>query len=61
VISFRSFASGNATGIHDYESFIAASHDTQGGVYVSFDGDTNGIFIENISMADLSPDDVAFA
>ena len=59
MIELIGFAS-SSTGIHDFNSFLAASHDTAEGVYVSFDGDTNGILIEGISIADLSADDVAF-
>ncbi|MEK1854573.1 MAG: hypothetical protein AAAC48_22605 [Phyllobacterium sp.] len=47
------FAS-SSTGIHEFNSFLAASHDTDAGVYVSFDGDTSGILIEGIALADLS-------
>lgn len=60
VISLRGFAS-SSTGIHDFDSFLAASHDTAAGVYVSFDGDTNGILIEGVTLADLSADDVMFS
>lgn len=47
--------------IDDFDSILAASHDTAEGVYVRFDGDTNGILIEGIALADLSADDVVFA
>ncbi|MFX3797662.1 hypothetical protein ACJBT8_10440, partial [Streptococcus suis] len=46
VISLRGFEPGSATGIYDFTSFRAASHDTAAGVYVSFDGDSSGILIE---------------
>lgn len=58
VLLFRGFGD---TGTHDFGSFLAASHDTPEGIYVSFDGDSNGILIENTILADLSVDDVAFA
>jgi Ca2+-binding RTX toxin-like protein len=45
----------------NYDTFLAASIDTEGGVYVSFDGDTYGILIEDISLSDLSADDVVFS
>jgi Ca2+-binding RTX toxin-like protein len=60
VISLRNFDSSSTMGIHDFASFMAAASDVEGGVFVSFDGDTNGIFIENISVANLSADDVTF-
>ncbi|MBN9134792.1 MAG: type I secretion C-terminal target domain-containing protein, partial [Phyllobacterium sp.] len=60
VINLRDFTAGS-TGIHDFDSFLAASHDTADGVYVSFDGDSSGILIEHVSLADLSPDDVVFS
>lgn len=50
----------NGMGIHDYDSFLAASHDTAGGVFVSFNGDTSGILIEGITLANLSSNDVIF-
>ena len=46
--------------IYDFASFMAASRDTAQGVFVSFDGDTRGILMENITLADLSSDDVVF-
>ncbi len=58
VLLFRGL---DDTGIHDFESFLAASRDTPEGVYVSFDGDSNGILIQNAVLANLSGDDVAFA
>jgi Ca2+-binding RTX toxin-like protein len=59
VIKFSGYASSNPA-IHDFDSFLAASHDTAQGVYVSFDGDENGIFIESVSLADLTENDVVF-
>ena len=59
MIRFGNYVS-NGAGFYDFDSFVAASQDTAAGVYVSFDGDTNGILIENISLADLSADDVVF-
>jgi hypothetical protein len=49
------FAS-SSTGIHEFNSFLAASHDTDAGVYVSFDGDTSGILIEGIVVTLCSHD-----
>jgi Ca2+-binding RTX toxin-like protein len=45
----------------NYDTFLAASIDTEGGVYVSFDGNTYGILIEDVLLSDLSADDVAFS
>lgn len=59
VIHFQNFTSGSD--IHDFNSFIAASHDTAGGVFVSFGDDSTGILIENVSLSDLTPDDVVFS
>ncbi len=58
VLLFRGFGD---TGIHDFESFVAACRDTPEGVYVSFDGDLNGLLIEHATLASLSADDIAFA
>lgn len=46
--------------IADYNAFLAVSHDTEDGVYVSFDGETDGILIEGVTLAELSADDVVF-
>ncbi|NRP70819.1 Bifunctional hemolysin/adenylate cyclase [Ensifer psoraleae] len=60
VIAFSSAAEDN-TGIHDYASFIAASTETDSGVYVAFNGsDTHGLLIEGVSLAALSANDVIF-
>jgi Ca2+-binding RTX toxin-like protein len=48
------------TNIYNFDSFVAASHDTEEGVYVAFHGETEGILIEDVSLADLSADDVDF-
>jgi Ca2+-binding RTX toxin-like protein len=48
--------------VYDYDDFIAASEDTADGVYFAIAGrDDYGILIENVSLADLSPDDIVFA
>jgi hypothetical protein len=46
--------------IYEFDAFIAASSDTSEGVFVSFEGDANGFFIEGVTLADLSSDDVLF-
>jgi Ca2+-binding RTX toxin-like protein len=46
--------------IADFNAFLSISHDTEDGVYVSFEGETDGILIENVSLADLAADDVVF-
>jgi Ca2+-binding RTX toxin-like protein len=40
------------SGIYDFDTFIAASRDTAQGVFVSFEGDANGFFIEGVTLAD---------
>lgn len=60
LISLQGFASNSSSEIRDFEGFIAASHDTAGGVFVALEGDTNGVLIENVTLTDLSADDVVF-
>ena len=47
--------------ITNFDSFVAASVDTSEGVFVSIDGSANGIIIENVTLAELSENDVTFA
>ncbi|MEL4073204.1 hypothetical protein WKW50_24025 [Ochrobactrum sp. GPK 3] len=47
--------------IANFESFVAASVDTQDGVFVSADDSGNGFIIENVKLAELTENDVAFA
>jgi Ca2+-binding RTX toxin-like protein len=61
VIGLRGFGPDSVTGIHDYASFLTASHDTAAGVYVSFGSDTNGILIEGVTLANISANDVIFS
>ena len=59
VIELGGFYPGD-TNIYNFASFVAASHDTHEGVYVAFHGEIEGILIEDVSLADLSADDIAF-
>ncbi|KRD53277.1 calcium-binding protein [Ensifer sp. Root278] len=59
VIELGGFYPGD-TNIYNFDSFVAASHDTEEGLYVAFHGETEGILIEGVSLADLSADDIAF-
>ena len=59
MIELGGFYPGD-TNIYNFASFVAASHDTQQGVYVAFHGEIEGILIEDVSLADLSADDIAF-
>ncbi|WHS30135.1 calcium-binding protein [Brucella sp. NM4] len=47
--------------IANFESFVAASVDTEDGVFVSTDGSGSGFIIENVTLAELTESDVAFA
>ncbi len=48
--------------VYDFDDFVAASRDTADGVYFAIAGrDDYGILIEDVSLADLSPDDIVFA
>ena len=59
-IEFSETAQG-VTGIDDFDAFLAASRDVEDGVYISFNGtDDFGIFVENVSLADLSSCDIVF-
>jgi Ca2+-binding RTX toxin-like protein len=61
VIEFSYFSPDDTdTYIYNFDTFVAASRDTDAGVYVTFHGDAEGILIENVSLADLSADDIAF-
>ena len=59
-IEFSETAQG-VTGIDDFDAFLAASHNVENGVYISFNGnDDFGILVENVSLADLSSSDIVF-
>lgn len=59
-IEFSETAQG-VTGIDDFDAFLAASHNVEDGVYISFNGtDDFGILVENVSLADLSSGDIVF-
>jgi len=59
-IGFSETAQG-VTGIDEFDASLAASHNVEDGVYVSFNGaDDFGILVENVSLADLSSSDIVF-
>lgn len=46
--------------ISSFDSFVAASSDTADGVFISFGGDSYGILLENVTLAELTEDNVTF-
>jgi Ca2+-binding RTX toxin-like protein len=61
VIEFSYFSPVDTdTYIYNFDTFVAASRDTDAGVYVTFHGDAEGILIEGVTLVDLAADDLVF-
>lgn len=58
VLRFIRHASA-ATGIDNFADFVAAATETGDGLYIAFNGSsTFGLFLDNVSLSELSADDI---
>lgn len=61
ILSFAIDADGEIASIRSYADFLAASRDTQDGVFVTLDGFHDaGILIEGVTLTEISAENLSF-